>query len=85
MQNKLFAIYDDKAQAYLQPFTFTHDEQAVRTFSDCVNSKEHTFSKNPADYTLFSIGVFDDNTAEISSHASQKLINGLECRDTSTE
>lgn len=35
----IFAIYDSKAKAYLTPFFLPKYEMAVRTFKDCVNSK----------------------------------------------
>lgn len=80
MKHIIFAIYDSKAQAYLPPFIMHRTEMATRVFADCVNDyPNHQFSKNPQDYTLFTIGQFDDNTAKIKT---EKMIlslgNGLE-------
>ncbi len=68
MKHLMFSIYDDKANAYLPPFTLPRAEMAQRTFSDCVNSENHAFALHPGDYTLYELGVFDDETAEINSH-----------------
>ena len=58
------SVHDSKAAAYLPPFLLPRSEMAVRTFSDCINSKDHQFSKHPADYTLFRLGMFDDEKGE---------------------
>ncbi len=71
MKHMMFAIHDSKARAYLPPFIMHRKEMAMRVFADCVNDyPNHQFSKNPADYTLFLIGTFDDNTAK---HEQEKL------------
>jgi len=78
MINEMFTIYDGKAEAYLPPFFLHQIAMASRVFSDCINSKDHQFSKHPEDYTLFHIGSFDDNTAKITSFTAVSLGNGVE-------
>lgn len=78
MITHLYSIHDSKAQAYNSPFAFHRDEQAMRTFSDCIRSPEHTFSKNPADYTLFKIGTYDDEQGDIQPNVPYSLGNGVE-------
>ena len=51
---------------------------AQRAFNDCVNDAEHNFGRHPEDYTLFKIGEFDDQTAEINWETPQSLGNGIE-------
>ena len=77
----IFVVHDVKAEAYLQPFFFSHDAEAKRAFSDCVNNVEHQFGKHPQDYTLFKIGSFDDSNAQIlvnQSNLAISLGNGVE-------
>ena len=62
MKYGMFSIYDEKAQAYLPPFILPETGMAIRTFGDCINSQEHQFGKHPADYTLYQIAEFDDDT-----------------------
>lgn len=69
---KTFTVYDDKAEAYLAPFFVPTAGVAVRTFRDCANSESHHFGQNPADYTLFEIGEFDDATAIFKAYDSFK-------------
>lgn len=78
MINKIFTVYDEKAQAYLPPFYFHQEAQARRVFTDTINSKDHQFGNHPADYTLFHIGEFDDNTAQIEPIVPVSLGNGVE-------
>lgn len=53
MHLKAFSVYDIKAAAYLPPFFLPTVGMATRTFSDCANSHDHQFGRNPADYILF--------------------------------
>lgn len=78
MISKIFAIYDSKAKAYFPPFFLHAAAVAKRTFADCVNGQDHTFSKNPADYTLFEIGEFNDQNAQITIKTLTSLGNGVE-------
>jgi len=79
MEHKIFSIYDQKAYAYLPPFTLPHADMAERTFMDCINSSDHAFGRNPADYTLFELGTYDDNKALITPYEVVRTIgNGIE-------
>lgn len=64
MISKLFTIYDCKAEAYLKPFMYQNKGEAIRAFSDTVNSNDSMLNKHPEDYTLFELGTWDDNTAK---------------------
>ena len=64
MLQKIFAIYDSKAESFTNPVYLNSTGLAVRTFSDSVQDPESQFAKHPADYTLFELGTYDDQTAE---------------------
>lgn len=74
-----FSVFDDKAKVFSQPFFSNTKGSAVRAFADAVNGKESDFSRHPADYTLFLVGEWDDQTGELSSTggALETLGNGL--------
>lgn len=78
MKLSIFSIYDSKAQAYLPPFFLPRKQMAVRAFAECCNSESHQFGKWPADYTLFHVGAFDDESGLIDSFPPISLGNGLE-------
>ncbi len=77
MKHKMFVIYDSKANAYMQPWFLTQEGMALRAFSDCVNDKDHNFGRHPEDYTLFTIGEFDDLTAEVFWTSPISMGNGI--------
>lgn len=75
------SVYDEKAEAFLPPFLLPKVAQAKRIFADCVNSNDHQFGQNPADYTLFRLGEFDDSEGQyLLARAKQSLGNGVEFR-----
>jgi hypothetical protein len=76
---EVFSVYDAKAEAFLPPFILPKQAQAKRAFSQCVNSPDHQFGANPDDYTLFSLGNFNDEDGQHLLHrAKQSLGNGVE-------
>lgn len=74
MEIRIFAIWDDKAKAYIPPFFMPQVGLAVRAFKDCVNQDGHAFAKHPADYTLFSVGTWDDNTGVLKPFGTLEMI-----------
>jgi len=79
MIQRMFTIYDDKAKAYLPPFFLPESGMAIRVFADCINSDSHQFGKHPSDYTLFTLGGWDDSNAELNLlNRSLSLGNGVE-------
>jgi hypothetical protein len=61
MIKKVFTVYDEKSEAYLQPFFLDTLGQATRSISDLVNDSNHTFGKHTSDYSLFQLAEFDDS------------------------
>lgn len=66
MKHLMFSVFDQKAMAFLPPWIMPREEQALRTFSDCCNSNEHQFGVHPEDYTLFRLGMWDDDDAKFT-------------------
>lgn len=66
MLKKIYSIYDEKSEAYLQPFFLDTDGLAIRAITDCLNDPEHNFSRHTSDYTLFKLGEFDNNDGTIT-------------------
>lgn len=57
---KMFSVYDKQACAFMPPFQARAVGQAVRSFMDAVNSKDHEFARHPGDYELYHVGEFDE-------------------------
>lgn len=81
MIHQMFVVHDSAAAAYLNPYCQWSDATALRQFTEMVNDPNHPFSKTPQDYTVFKIGQYDDETAEVKTlQAYEKLANGIEVR-----
>lgn len=63
MKHQIFAVFDSAADAYMNPFFLPSKGMAIRSFSDSVNTPDSTLSKHPADYTLFHLGEWTDESA----------------------
>lgn len=63
---KIFSIFDEKAEAFLQPFFLATVGQAERALLDAMRDDEHNFSRYPSDFTLFLIGEYDEVTGVIT-------------------
>lgn len=69
MITKIFSVFDRASKTYSHPFYLLREEQAIRAFTDAINSPSHEFGKHPADYALFYMGEFDDLTGKHTSAA----------------
>lgn len=74
MVTKVFAVYDLKVLAHMQPFFSESIGGALRAFEDAVNDPQCPFNKHPGDYQLFEIGSFDNKTGLIAPLTPMKLI-----------
>lgn len=59
MKLQVFAIFDSKAEAFIQPWFSQTIGTAIRSFEQAVNEDGHHFQKFSGDYTLFHLGDFD--------------------------
>lgn len=82
MNFKMFAIFDEKAKAFLPPFVLPETGQAVRAFTDCVNSPDHQFGKHPADYTLFQVAVWSSLAGypTLMERGIELVVNGVQVK-----
>lgn len=83
MKFLIFSVYDDKAKTFLPPFFLLNNAVAVRAFGDCVNTPGHAWNMNPADYSLFRVGVWHSDTGVVEAEATfECLVLGLQCKRT---
>lgn len=64
----IFSIYDQKADAFIQPWFLPNTATGIRAFSDAANDPETNMCKHPEDYTLFELGTFDPSKGKIKLH-----------------
>lgn len=74
----MYSIFDSAAKAYATPFFMQNDGLAIRAFQSNVNAEEeNNISKYPDQFTLFKIGSYNDETAEIDPITPSSLGNAL--------
>lgn len=71
MINKVFTVYDSKAEIYLNPFLMKNKAEALRAFIDIANDPTTQIGKHPEDFTLFEIGEFDYDRGEHCNHPAK--------------
>lgn len=64
----LFAVFDSKAGAFLDPFFAKTDEVAQRTVINAGIDPQSLFHRFAGDFTLFSVAVFDPSTGLIKPY-----------------
>lgn len=68
MIQKIFSIYDSKAEAFITPFFAPTAGVAIRSFATAANDEQHNFHQHADDYTLFEIGTFNSDTGDLIPH-----------------
>lgn len=62
----IFSVYDSKTKAYMQPYFSPTHGSALRAFTDEIANEQSLLAKHPEDFTLYHVGVWDDQTAQIN-------------------
>jgi len=82
---KIYSVYDSKAEAYLQPFFVLKRGLAIRAIQEAIKDEKSNLSKYPADFTLFELGDWNEDTGQISMLAAKiNLGNCLELNGSQT-
>lgn len=68
-----FSIHDDKAKVFRPPFQAENLTEAVRSVTSAVNNAQKpTFlSEYPDDFSLYSVGEFDEATGQFVADQGQ--------------
>lgn len=78
MKWNIYTVYDSCAGIYQRPFVAHSDGEAVRSFGDIANDKEHPIGHHPEHYSLFRLGTFSDQDASINTEAKECLASAHE-------
>lgn len=65
MKLKMYAIFDTATEAYMTPWFMVNRASALRAFNDLAKDPQSNVYKHPADYILYEVGTWDDNTGEM--------------------
>lgn len=76
MQYLVCTIYDKQTETYGKPFTARTEGDATRMVGHEVNSPQGgLLNTHPADYSLQTIGMWDDETGEIIAGRHVKILD----------
>lgn len=67
MKKMIFSVFDNKASVYCIPFYQENLGTAIRSFAAALKDQNSLMAQFPEDYGLYQIGVFDDQTGEITA------------------
>lgn len=72
-------IRDTAVDAFMRPWFVPSTGMAIRSFQDEVRNAESPMAKHPADYTLFQLGSFDEDSGKFENLDSpRQLVRGLD-------
>lgn len=78
---KIFSIRDQKAEAFENIFLQNTNGQAERYFTSLVNDPKTLIAMYPADYDLYFIGDYDQQTGKIKPcETPQHLISAVQLK-----
>lgn len=74
MNMLIASIQDSATELYSPPMFFRTEMEAKRMFINEVNNKESRINRNPEDYALYSVGIWNDEAGEIQGTKPTKLL-----------
>lgn len=78
MKVNLYAVQDVKAHRFNPPFSGQSHVEAMRAFAQPCQNPESLWNKYPEDFSLFHIGTFDDESAQVESILPAFLSSALD-------
>lgn len=73
------SVFDTAVGVYFQPFFARSRAEAIRSFADAASQEGHPFNKHPADFTLFVLATWDEESGSFTPLAAPaSLGNALE-------
>lgn len=82
MNYRVYSVYDDKTEAYLQPFFMPTRGAAIRAITDALENPEHQFARHIEDYVLYELGSWDDQKGLFNQQETHVLGRLIEFRRT---
>lgn len=73
MIRNIYSVYDSKLITFMQPFVADNDQAAISIFTSAVSEPGTEPFNYPADYSLFRVGQFNDETGHIEKTQHENL------------
>nr|QJB20736.1 MAG: nonstructural protein [Microvirus sp.] len=75
MELHCYSLLDQVLNTFSYPFPASSDNEARRNVRLAALDAQTTLHKSPSDFTLYKIGVFDNDTGEFRSLATPLLLD----------
>lgn len=86
MKLKIFSVRDSAMDAYARPFFTPTVALAARSFRDEVNRPDSEMSKHPADYELFELGEYDEDSGKfVNAESPRSIVRGSDAKEVQGE
>lgn len=72
MIKNIYSVFDKKAEVFCQPFCSQNDSTAIRDFQYAANDNTTDIGRYPLDFSLYFLGVFDDQSGNISTEGTRR-------------
>lgn len=70
---KVYSLFDTKVGTFGNPFCAQSDGAAIRTVVDAASDPSTLLYKHPADFILYGIGHYDEDSGHIEAHTLGNL------------
>lgn len=67
LEQKIYGVFDKKAEAFTPIFTEATDGLAIRTIQNAMQNPESNLNRYAVDYCLYSVGEFNLSSGEITA------------------
>ncbi len=78
MKVQCYAIFDTCSGIYEKPFFSTADDVVKREFQDVAVSADHPINKHPEHYSLWRLGVFNNENGALTNEQNECLWTATE-------
>lgn len=80
MLSQVLAVRDSAMDAFSRPFFAPTVAMAMRSFAEEVNRAESEMFKHPADYELFHLATFDEDSGKFDNLPSPRsVVRAVDC------
>lgn len=77
MISNAYTLYDSKSLTYSPPFYAPAHGSAIRMVMELTNDLSTTVGRHPADFTLYCLGRFDDQSGQLLPSATREHISDV--------
>lgn len=74
MIHQVLAVFDEKAEAFAQPYFVANEVVGMRAFKAACEDRDSLLFKFPEDYRLYQLGTYDDVTGRLECPDRPRLL-----------